>query len=129
MKRQDRSKQLEEETLIEKLKDIGLIGIPLWIILFFFCCVGINECQDRHEKALPTPPPYRSEIITNRCPIEKEQTKTGSKRPIVSPKSKENKLMDEIYKDDYYDYSDYYDGLDGEYSDIDYNDVRDYFED
>jgi len=127
MKRQDRSKQQEEETLIEKLKDIGLLGIPLWILLFFFCCVGINECQDRHEKALPTPPPYRPEEINNSR--FREQTTTSTKRPVMSPKSKENKLIDELYKEDYYDYSDYYDGLDGEFSDIDYNDVRDYFED
>ena len=43
--------------------------------------------------------------------------------------SKENQLIEELYKADYYDYSDYYGGLDGEHSEIDFNDVRDYFED
>lgn len=38
-------------------------------------------------------------------------------------------MIDKLNGEDFYDYSDYYDGLDGEHSDIDYNDIRDYFED
>ena len=127
MKRQGRNKVQDEETFIDKLKDIGLIGIPLWILLLFLCCVGITECQDRHEKKTLTPPPYRMEEINNYRPLE--QPATGARRPGMPVQSKENKLIDELYEGDYYDYLDYYDGLDGEYSDIDYNDVMDYFED
>lgn len=127
MKRKRRSKLQEEETFIDKLKDIGIIGIPLWILLLFLCSVGINECQDRREKPLPTPPPYRSEEINNHHSLE--QTTSGARRPGMPVQSKENQLIDELYKGDFYDYSDYNGGLDGEHSDIDYNDVRDYFED
>ena len=58
-----------------------------------------------------------------------KQTSPGRKNPVIPSQTKENQLIDELYSNDYYDYSDYYDGLDGEYSDIDFNDIRDYFED
>ena len=38
-------------------------------------------------------------------------------------------MIDKLNGSDYYDHSDYYDGLDGIHSDIDYNEVRDYFVD
>lgn len=38
-------------------------------------------------------------------------------------------MIDKLNGEDFYDYSDNYDGLDGEHSDIDYNEIRDYFED
>ena len=127
MRRQGRSKLKEEGSFIDKLKDIGIIGIPLWIILFFFCCVGISECQDNQAKKPPTHHPYKLEENNHHSTFE--QTTSGKKQPIEPVQSEENKLIDEIYNGDYYDYSDYYDDLDGEYSDIDYNDIRDYFED
>lgn len=34
MKKQVRKEQDEKETLVDWLKGIGLVGIPLWIILF-----------------------------------------------------------------------------------------------
>jgi len=71
MKKPVQDEQQEKETLVDWLKGIGLVGIPLWIVL----------------------------------------------------------LIDKLNGEDFYDYSDYYDGLDGEHSDIDYNEIRDYFED
>ena len=120
MKKQVRNKsQQEKETLVDWLKGIGLIGIPLWILLFFFCCVGINECQDRHSKKTPSPPPYRLDEVNRQHPAN------GTKRSIAPVQSNEKGIGNE----DYYDVHDYNDGLDGEYNDIDYNDITDYHAD
>lgn len=127
MKEPAQDEQQKKETLVNWLKGIGLVGIPLWIVLFFLCCVGISECRDRHSKSRPTSPPYRTEDIYQHRPIE--NTGTATKRSITPVQSEENKMIDKLSGSDYYDHSDYYDGLDGEHSDIDYNEVRDYFED
>ena len=127
MKKPTQGEQQEKETLVDWLKGIGLVGIPLWIVLFFLCCVGISECQDRHSKSRPAPPPYRTEDIYQHRPIE--NTGTATKRSLAPVQSEENKMIDKLNGSDYYDHSDYYDGLDGEHADIDYNEVRDYFED
>lgn len=65
--------------------------------------------------------------FTNTVPIE--NTKTVTKRSFAPIQSEENMMIDKLNGEDFYDYSDYYDGLDGEHSDIDYNEIRDYFED
>lgn len=127
MKKPTQGEQQGKETLVDWLKGIGLVGIPLWIVLFFLCCVGISECRDRHSKSRPTSPPYRTEDIYQHRPIE--NTGTATKRSSTPVQSEENKMIDKLNGSDYYDHSDYYDGLDGEHSDIDYNEVRDYFED
>ncbi|MCQ2178601.1 MAG: hypothetical protein MJY91_00650 [Bacteroidales bacterium] len=67
------------------------------------------------------------EDVFRHSPVENEETVT--KRSITLIQSKENEMIDKLSETDYYDYSDYYDGLDGEHSDIDFNEVRDYFED
>lgn len=127
MKQKGRSNTKEDETFIDKLKVIGFVGTPLWILLFFFCCVGISECHDKHQKKTVSSPPYRLEEINNHRSLE--QITFGERRTFKAIQSKEIQLLDELYNDDYYDYSEYYDGLDGEHSDIDYNDIVDYFED
>ena len=127
MKQKGQSGIKDNEPFIDKLKVIGLIGTPLWILLFFFCCVGICECFDKHEKKAVTSQPYRLEEIKNHHTLD--QSISGEGHTFKSFQSKENQLLDELYNDDYYDYSDYYDGLDGEHADIDFNDIIDYFED
>lgn len=113
MKKPVQDEQQEKETLVDWLKGIGL--------------VGISECRDRHSKNKPTPPPYRTEDIYQHRPIE--NTRTVTKRSFAPIQSEENKMIDKLNGEDFYDYSDYYDGLDGEHSDIDYDEIRDYFED
>lgn len=127
MKKPGRNKKQEKETLIDWLDDIGLSGITLGIVLFFLCCVGIGECGNRHSECEPAPPPYRTEDIYRHHPVE--NTETAARRSFTPIQSEENKMIDKLGGEDYYDYSDYHDGLDGENSDIDYNEIRDYFED
>ena len=81
-------------------------------------------------------PQRRPSLVFGKLDVEeikkhrsREQTTSGARRPGMPVQSKENQLIEELYKADYYDYSDYYGGLDGEHSEIDFNDVRDYFED
>jgi len=127
MRNRFRDEDDEEFTFADKLKGIGLVGIPLWVVLFFLCVAGVNECIDRHSKKTPSSPPYRIEEVNNHLPIE--HTPTGEKRSLKPVESKENKMIEELSRRDYYEILDYYDGLDGEYNDIDYNEIRDYFED
>lgn len=47
----------------------------------------------------------------------------------VFPGTKEDDLIDKLDREDYYEHSDYHDGLDGEHSDIDFDEVSDYFSD
>ena len=37
MKKPTQGEQQGKETLVDWLKGIGLVGIPLWIVLFFLC--------------------------------------------------------------------------------------------
>lgn len=127
MNKQRQDEQQEKESLTDWLKGIGLVGIPLWIVLFILCCAGISECQDRHNKSGPPPPPYRMEDVYQHRPTN--NAATGTRKHLLPVQSEENKLIDKLSGEDYYDYSDYNDGLDGVHSYIDYNEVRDYFED
>lgn len=127
MKKPVRNNEREDVSFIDKLRGIAFIGLPLWIVLFFLCCIGISECIDRHEKKVPTPPPYTLDEVNKHD--SREHPSSGVRHPGLPDQTEENKLIDKLYEEDYYDYSDYYDGLDGEHSDIDYNDIRDYFED
>ena len=61
--------------------------------------------------------------------VEKETTPTQARRRVTPIQSKENALIENLSKTDFYEESDYYDGLDGEFNDIDYNEVVDYFAD
>lgn len=115
------------ETITDWLKILGLIGFPLWIIIFLIYCLCVEMCQDTHYHSEPTPSPHRTEDIYRHRPAE--NTGTTTKRTVTPVQSEENKMIDKLSREDYYEYSDYYDGLDGEHSDIDYNEVRDYFED
>lgn len=72
---------------------------------------------------------HRTERKTFTNTVLIENTKTVTKRSFAPIQSEENMMIDKLNGEDFYDYSDYYDGLDGEHSDIDYNEIRDYFED
>lgn len=115
------------ETIADWLKVLGLIAIPLWIIVFLIYCICIGMCQDKHYHYEPTPSLYKTEGTYRPHPTENSVPTT--KRTVTPVQSEENKVIDKLSREDYYDYSDYYDDLDGEHSDIDYNEMRDYFED
>lgn len=102
------------------------LGLPLILFLspVIFCLTG--ECEREREDGDPFKA-YRVEEIEYHRPVD--QVPAQPSRTIVQFQSNENKLIDELSKEDYYDIVDYYGGLDAEYSDIDYNEVRDYFED
>lgn len=120
MKKQTHNRQTEEP-FIERLKGIGLVGIPLWILLFVLGCVGISECQDKHSKKSPTLPPYQLEEVNQ----PRTEMTPATKHSIKPVQSQEKTLSGQ----DYYDIYEYHDGLDGEYNDIDYNDITDYHAD
>lgn len=44
-------------------------------------------------------------------------------------RTNEDELIDKLGREDYYEHSDYHDGLDGEHSDIDFDEVSDYYKD
>lgn len=117
-----------ENTFKDYLIVILQIGLPVWILFAFLGLVFISECVDHHNsKALPNPG-YR-EYRTN-VHSERRIDEHPISRPKVAPvKSKENALIERMSSEDFYEESDYYDGLDGEYNDIDYNEVVDYLAD
>jgi len=45
MKKRIRNNDEEKYTFIDILKGVELFGIPLWILLFFLCCVGIMSVR------------------------------------------------------------------------------------
>lgn len=59
---------------------------------------------------------------------EMEKTfQQGQKRKIILNPGKASKGETDFDKEDFYDIVDYNGGLDGEYSDIDYHDIEDYY--
>lgn len=65
-------------------------------------------------------------------PIENVRPSSSTKQVTVQTKPSsmtEDELIDKLDRGDYYEYSDYHDGLDGEHSDIDFAEVSDYFKD
>lgn len=117
--------QREVAVIQRRLRQVFL-GLPLILFLspVIFCLAG--ECEREREDGDPFKT-YRMEEIEYQRPVDHVSAQPS--RTIVQFQSKENKVIDEFSKEDYYDIVDYYGGLDAEYSDIDYNEVRDYFED
>lgn len=69
------------------------------------------------------------EILTPEQRGHREPSSVSAPRRMQQSGSKENKLINKLDKEDFNSYSDYHDGLDGEHSDIDHNEVSDYFRD
>lgn len=99
------------------------IYIGGFLALFFIILPLILSLPERSESHRD----QNSEIT-----YRKEQQSGDSKQQVFthsSSKSKEDALIDKLDRDDYYEYSDYHDGLDGENCDIDFEEVSEYFRD
>lgn len=100
------------------------IGITIACVVAFctIMCIDDDSKPASNTKAVQSYP-YKVR------PSDQESTSTITRRRVIPVQSKENKMIDKLSREDFYDESDYYDGLDGEYNDIDYNEVVDYFAD
>lgn len=119
MKSKKDTREKRKWTIEDVAKIIVLVSIIGAIFLAIF-----SDDDDEYYK-----PPVSTEYYYQEHSSVPSQSNQPRKNIHLPSDTKENRLINELDKDDYYDYSDYYDGLDGEHSDIDYNEVRDYFED
>lgn len=118
----------ESDTFIEKLKVIGIVGLPLWIILFILCLVWISECQDKHSMRTHSYPQYNADEFRHDR-SEHNYVNSGTKKTVTTVHSSDDEVQKMFEREDYYDVYEYNDGLDGAFSDIDYNDITDYYAD
>lgn len=105
------------------IEDVAKVIFLVSIIGAIFLAIFSDDDNDSYKPSVSTEY-YHPEHST--VPSRSDQQR---KQLHLPSDNKENRLINELDKGDYYDHSDYYDGLDGEHSDIDYNEVRDYFED
>ena len=105
------------------IEDVAKIIFLVSIIGAIFLAIFSDDDDDTYKPPVSTEH-YHPEHST--APGRPNQQR---KHVHLPSDSKENRLINELDKGDYYDHSDYNDGLDGEHSDIDYNEIRDYFED
>lgn len=122
-KKQEQRKWSKERWKVFFEKDLP-IGITIACIMAF--CVVM--CIDDDSKPAPSTGAVHSYYREERS-VEKETIPVPARRRVTPVQSKENTLIEKLSKTDFYEESDYYDGLDGEFNDIDYNEVVDYFAD
>lgn len=108
----------EEWTRKEKILAIAVYSSPLWISLVWML---FTESPRSSGVKAPASPYYER--------TERPQVQTTGKKTISIPESEENKLLKQIDRGDYYEEKDYHDGLDGQYNDIDFAELEEYFED
>ena len=95
------------------------------VSLLVLCVIIIIQVLENEKKT----PSASSDSYSERS-VNEERTSSSRHQTIHYPvNTEEDQLINEIDKGDYYDVADYHYGLDGEYSDIDFEEVRDYFED
>lgn len=99
------------------------------IIAGLFLLALLIGAIERDEPQQPIEGRPWNEILTP----EQRGQRTDVHRPdgqaFTPPVSKEDRLMEKLGDEDYYDHSDYNGGLDGEHSDMDYSEVDDYLRD
>lgn len=112
----------------ERVKVFFEKDLPIGVTIACFVAFCAVMCIDDDSKPTSNTGAVQSYSYKVR-PSDQESTSTITRRRVTPAQSKENEMIDKLSREDFYDESDYYDGLDGEYNDIDYNDVIDYFAD
>lgn len=121
-KKQEQRKWSKERWKIFFEKDLP-IGITIACIMVFCAVMCIDDDKPAHSAGTVHSYSYEERSV------EKETIPVPARRRVTPVQSKENALIEKLSKTDFYEESDYYDGLDGEFNDIDYNEVVDYFAD
>lgn len=121
-KEQEHRKWSKERWKVFFEKDLP-IGITIACFIVF--CIVICIDDDVPPTKTGTTHPHNH----NERQVEEVSTSTTTSRRAIPVQSRENEMIDRLSREDFYEDSDYYDGLDGEYNDIDYNEVIDYFAD
>ncbi len=126
-------KNLTQEDLIVFL--VILSPAIITAILMLIGETGMRETQLRIEnrptvtwKEIMTPEQRRQTGLDRFDEMEYNRKTTAKKKSGFNPEAG-SKSRTDFDKEDFYDIVDYHDGLDGEYSDIDYHDIEDYYGD
>ena len=113
---------------------VGLILLLPLILTIIFSIIGdidARKTQDRLNNRPTTTwrdiltPEERKKMGLDRYDEMEENLKSGSTRQYTRKQFDSGKSGIDFDKEDYYDIVDYYGGLDGDFSDIDYNDITD----
>ncbi len=120
-KEQEHRKWSKERWKVFFEKDLPIV---ITIACFGVFCVIMCINDDKPASKTGTTQHYNH----NERPVE-ESVSTTTRHRGISVKCRENEMIDRLSREDFYEESDYYDGLDGEYNDIDYNEIIDYFAD
>ena len=121
-KKQEQRKWPKERWKVFFEKDLP-IGITIACVVVF--CIVMCIDDDKPATMMGTTQPYTH----NERQVEEVSTSTTISRRVIPVQNQGNEMIDKLSREDFYEESDYYDGLDGEYNDIDYNEVVDYFAD
>ena len=113
---------------------VALIVLSPLILTIIFSIIGDIDARKTQERLNNRPtttwrdiltPEERKKMGLDRYEEMEQNLKSGSTRQFTRKNIGSNKSGIDFDKEDYYDIVDYYDGLDGDFSDIDYNDITD----
>ena len=113
---------------------VALIVLSPLILTIIFSIIGDIDARKTQERLNNRPTTTWREILTpeerkkmglDRYDEMKQNLKSGNTRQFTRKDIGSSKSGTDFDKEDYYDIVDYYDGLDGDFSDIDYNDITD----
>ena len=126
-------KSIKDKMSKENIILVLIILSPL-ILTIIFSIIGDIDARKTQERLNNRPtttwrdiltPEERKKMGLDRYDEMEQNLKSGSTRQFTRMKFDSSKSGVDFDKEDYYDIVDYYGGLDGDFSDIDYNDITD----
>ncbi len=132
-KSSDKLKDIKGRMSKEKIILLLIILSPL-ILTIIFLVIGDIDARKTRERLNNRPTSTRRETLSpgerkkyglDRYEEMERNLKSGSVGQRTRKGIGSGKSGTDFDKEDYYDIVDYYDGLDGDFSDIDYNDITD----
>lgn len=126
-------KSIKDKMSKENIILVLIILSPL-ILTIIFSIIGDIDARKTQERLNNRPtttwrdiltPEERKKMGLDRYEEMEQNLKSGSTRQFTRKNIGSSKSGIDFDKEDYYDIVDYYDGLDGDFSDIDYNDITD----